>query len=69
MVVKATCQLRLLEVTGDVLVGHFLEAGLEKIDFLWCIVSNLSSVFVSKCRTSSSLQALPPPVDASLRFF
>ena len=34
MVVKATCQLSLLQVVGNVLVGHFLETGLKKIDLL-----------------------------------
>ena len=34
MVVEPTCQLSLLQVVGNVLVGHLLEASLEKIDLL-----------------------------------
>lgn len=34
MVVQAASELRLLEMRGDVLVGHLLEACLEEVDFL-----------------------------------
>ena len=34
VIVEATCQLSLLQVVSNVLVGHFLEASLEKIDLL-----------------------------------
>ena len=35
VVVETTCQLSLFQMVGNVLVGHFLEASLEKIHFLW----------------------------------
>jgi hypothetical protein len=34
VVMEATCQLSLLQVVGNVLVGHFLETGLKKVDLL-----------------------------------
>lgn len=34
VVVQAAGELGLLEVRGDVLIGHLLEARLEEIDFL-----------------------------------
>lgn len=34
MEVQAACQLRLVEVCGDVLVGHLLEPCLEKVGLL-----------------------------------
>lgn len=34
MVVQAARELGLLEVRGDVLVGHLLETRLEEVDFL-----------------------------------
>ena len=34
VVVQTAGELGLLEVRGDVLIGHFLEACLEEIDFL-----------------------------------
>lgn len=34
MVVQAARQLRLLQMGGNVLVGHLLETSLEKIDLL-----------------------------------
>lgn len=34
MIMEAAGQLGLFQMSGDVLVGHFLETGLEKVDFL-----------------------------------
>lgn len=34
VIVQAAGEFGLLEVRGDVLVGHLLEARLEKVDFL-----------------------------------
>ena len=77
VVVQAARELRLLEVGGDVLVGHLLETGLEKVDLL-DVASWLAHVrrgnlgrdaFPQPRHTSSSLQARPPPVDGCFRFF
>lgn len=84
VVVQAASELSLLEVGGDVLVGHLLKSGLEQIDFLYrggnistcaCLPSHMAlevpPPFSHKSRTthtSSSLQALPPPVDEFLRW-
>ncbi len=35
VVVQPARQLRLFQVSCDVLVGHLLETGLEKVDFLF----------------------------------
>ena len=68
VVVKATCQFSLFQVVGNVLIGHFLEPSLEEVDFLETISKTLSCRS-SSTHTSSSFQALPPPVDACFRFF
>jgi hypothetical protein len=39
VIMEATCQLSLLQVSCNVLVRHFLETSLEKIDFLSAYVS------------------------------
>lgn len=78
MVVQAASKLGLLQVSCDVFVRHFLKASLKKVDLLF-----LGSIYVQRYSaarvrpkqhrywllTSSSLQALPPPVDVSFRFF
>lgn len=69
VVVKTTSQLSLFQVSSNVFVGHLLEASLEKINFLHCGVSKESKHEGEHVRTSSSLQALPPPVDACFLFF
>lgn len=76
VVVQAACELGLLQVRGDVLVGHLLQAGLEQINLLMnspvsILVSHISGMegtVTRKSHTSSSLQALPPPVDEVLRW-
>ena len=73
VVVKTACKLRLLQVGGDVLVGHLLHACLEEISFLYAgLVSQWTSSPIpspSRARTSSSLHARPPPVEAVFLFF
>lgn len=39
VVVKTASQLSLFQVSGNVFIWHFLEAGLEKVNFLQCSVS------------------------------
>ena len=68
MVVETASQLGLFQVRGDVFIGHFLETSLEKIDFLEENLSGDSSIWANIICTSSSFQALPPPVD-DFRFF
>jgi hypothetical protein len=69
VVVETASQLSLFQVSGNVFVGHLLEAGLEKINFLKCCVSKNQNTARTYIRTSSSLHALPPPVDACFLFF
>lgn len=69
VVVKATCQFGLFQMVGNVLIRHFLEPSLEEIDFLVRLLVKTLSYHSSRSHTSSSFQALPPPVDAGLRFF
>jgi len=40
VIVEATSQLSLFQVSGNVLIGHLLETGLEKINFLLHTVRN-----------------------------
>jgi len=71
MVMKAASQLGLLEVSSDVLVRHLLHACLEQIRFLSsqsCQDLHLLLSHTSHPRTSSSLQARPPPVEAAFLF-
>jgi hypothetical protein len=35
VIMEATSQLGLFQVRGNVLVGHFLETGLKKVNFLY----------------------------------
>jgi hypothetical protein len=42
MVVKTASQLSLFQVSGNVFVGHLLEAGLEKVNFLQSCISQQS---------------------------
>ena len=71
VVVEAAGELRLLQVRGNVLVGHFLESSLEQIDFLdgGYLLDLLVSLPSALLRTSSSLHARPPPVEVTFRFF
>jgi hypothetical protein len=39
VVVKTASQLGLFQVSGNMFIRHFLEAGLEKVNFLQCSVS------------------------------
>ena len=67
MIVKAARELSLFQVSSNVLVGHLLKTSLKKIHFLVSISS--APLTISVDLTSSSLQALPPPVDACFLFF
>ena len=69
VVMKATCQFGLFQMVGNVLIGHFLEPSLKEIDFLREAISKTVSCYSWSSHTSSSFQALPPPVEAGLRFF
>ena len=62
VVMEATSQLGLFQVRGNVFVWHLLKASLEKIDFLEYLVNICSNIWCLG-RTSSSFQALPPPVE------
>lgn len=84
VVMKTACELCLLQVSSDVLVWHLLKACLEQIGLL-CRNSlafmnasqtspdeaqaSLSAGNRMMLRTSSSLHARPPPVDAAFLFF
>lgn len=50
VVVQAARELRLLQVGGDVLVGHLLQAGLEQVDFLYEEDRRVSTLFSSHDR-------------------
>lgn len=73
VIMKAARELSLLQVGGNVFVGHFLETCLKKVELL----RNSASVhngFPLNCfppwaHTSSSLHALPPPVEVAFLFF
>lgn len=61
MVVEATGELSLLEVSGNVLVGHLLHASLKQVALLVTVRQVASSAFVAL--TSSSDHDLFPPAD------
>jgi hypothetical protein len=68
MVMETTRQLSLFQVGCNVLVWHLLEASLEKVDLLEGWVSTCSRRLGGSGCTSSSFQALPPPVEDFLFF-
>jgi len=69
MVMKAAGQLSLFQVSGNMLVGHLLETGLEEVNFLKYVISICEILRLDELHTSSSLHARPPPVDAGFLFF
>lgn len=63
VVVQAACQLRLLQMGGDVLVRHLLQAGLKKVYFL--LWPNLVSKMVLIVQQTHMYAAPPTPPNAS----
>jgi hypothetical protein len=61
VIMEATSQLGLLQVRGNVLIRHFLETGLKKIDFL---IFTPSSTPPSRSRLSVFLDPKIMPVDS-----
>lgn len=60
VVVQAACQLRLLQMGGDVLVRHLLQAGLKQVNLL-CWSNLVSKSCPSRLRRRVPPQAPPPP--------
>ena len=69
MVMEAASKFCFLEMRGDVFVGHFVHASFYQVCFLKGSLVNLfKSNSKDHVRTSSSDQALPPPVEAARRW-
>ena len=64
MIVETAGKLSLLKVGSNVLVRHLMLPSLDEVVFLVVLLMILKSRF--KCLTSSSDQALPPPVDDAI---